>query len=436
MVQQSNLQPIKIENLLLSLENPRLGPTDSQLDALRKLVQSQGRKLVNLASHIVKNGLDPTDVIMVVETETPGRFTVEEGNRRVAVLKLLINPDLLDNLELSRPMTKRYKELQVEANGTIPLEIYCAVVETEDASLWKVLKHTGENDGTGVVPWNTTARARHRKASPEIHAVEMVEKEGYLTPEMKAALPDISLSNVQRMFVGPDAMKLIGVGWENQQLTFDSDDAKGRLALIVRDVLTNTIDVTNLRSKEDRVSYAKSLLSRPLPDTSNQSGTAKSTQKQSGSGAKRTATKRTKLVPKGQGLSISQTRISSIYQELGELNVTTFTNAVAVLIRVFIEMSVDDYAARMRISLKDTSRGVDYVLRKKLTTVATYMEQNKLRTKSQLFGIRATASQKGNVLSVDSWHAYVHNKDYSPAPGDLISNWDSVQSFIEEIWRA
>ena len=83
-------------------------------------------------------------------------------------------------------------DLQAEAAGALPGEVPCAVVAPEDATHWMVIKHTGENEGVGVIPWSALAKDRYRRSNPALQAVELVDKHGYLTTEMKAELPNIA----------------------------------------------------------------------------------------------------------------------------------------------------------------------------------------------------------------------------------------------------
>ena len=430
----AEVKSVNLHDLLLSLDNPRYGTTANQNQALRTMVQRQGRKLTKLAQDIVENGLNPTELVMVTPTDQSGRYVVVEGNRRVAAMKLLSSPELVDGLGLAKATAKRYKDLQAEAVGALPGEVPCAVVAPEDATHWMVIKHTGENEGVGVIPWSTLAKDRYRSSNPALQAVELVDKHGYLTKQMKAELPNIALTNVSRFLGTPDARRAIGVDWKDETLVVDSDESVGRLALLVKDVLNRTINVTRLEKREDRISFAQELLGRPLPQRASPDQRPKSTQSGEGSKRQPPSAKRTTLIPRHFKLAISQTRIARIYDELCRLKVSQFTNAAAVLLRVFVEMSVDEYASQKGIDLKD-KKSRDLKLRDKLLKVGKYLEDNKLRTKHQLQGIRAVAQHQGHVLSVDSWNAYVHNQHYSPGPSDLISNWDSIQSFVEELWR-
>ena len=203
----------------------------------------------------------------------------------------------------------------------------------------------------------------------------------------------------------------------------------------MQDILTRKINVNRLRTRDDRLSFAAELLSRELPKVAPQKKGGKQEGKQQGQKKSQPSPKRATLVPKNLKLAISRTRIARIYEELRNLDLRKFTNAAAVLLRVFVEMSVDEYAAQKGLSLRGKKGNRDFKLRKKVITVADYMRDNDLRNRSQLHGIRAIANNREHVLSVESWHAYVHNQHYSPIHSELVITWDNIQPFIEEIWK-
>src|ERR1700746_1183959 len=91
---------LKIADFVLDHDNPRISHADGQQDALQKIVRGQKAKLVKLAESIVDHGLNPMDRLLVLRlNQKPERFISLEGNRRVAVFKLLTNPAVMSGLE-------------------------------------------------------------------------------------------------------------------------------------------------------------------------------------------------------------------------------------------------------------------------------------------------------------------------------------------------
>lgn len=88
------IRKIKINKLVNYFENPRHAIGNSEEDTLKKLFNSVGiQYMLNLAEDLQKNGLLGNQQIVVVYSEDTQRYVVYDGNRRVAAIKLLLNPD-------------------------------------------------------------------------------------------------------------------------------------------------------------------------------------------------------------------------------------------------------------------------------------------------------------------------------------------------------
>src|SRR5208282_6080353 len=97
---------LKIADLLLDLENPRISKAGGQNDALQKILEDQDAKLVALADSIIENGgLNPMDRLLVIKSPgNDGKYIVIEGNRRLAAIKILNNPAVLTGIEVRLPL--------------------------------------------------------------------------------------------------------------------------------------------------------------------------------------------------------------------------------------------------------------------------------------------------------------------------------------------
>jgi len=446
------LELIPLENLLIDLENPRYDPRTSQREALATIAHDQGTKLANLAEDIVEKGLNPSELPMVTATDDEGIFVVLEGNRRIAALKIISSPSLLSSLGLSPSLARRFRSIHDSATDNTPHRLECVVMSRDDAKYWILLKHTGENDGIGVVSWDGRARHRFRASSPALQAVELVETRGYLDDETRKKLPKIAITNVERILNTPDARSQLGVDVQQGRLILkasNEEDALARLSIVVSDVANRLIKVTDLDSKDQRVDYARKVALRPVPKAHKPSPPKTATTSPSPGGGspvqpRPISPERRSLIPKQFSLAITQLRINRIYHELQSLNIQQYVNSCAVLFRVFVELSVDDFAQRRKIILKKPVKeasgrrksGVmlDMSLREKMTTVAKYLEDNNICTKEELHAVRASIARSDHILSISSLNAYVHNKDYNPTPSDLKGNWDNVHLFIQRIW--
>lgn len=152
---------ISINLLLLSDENPRLDSSFGEDEAINNMVIDQRDKLFELASDIVEYGLNPLDIIGVYPSETyDGFYEVGEGNRRICVLKLLISPERIRNID-----TGLYsKFLSLSKKYSVPDTIEVAIFENEISMRhWMKIRHMGEQGGKGLSKWNSVQKARFNR---------------------------------------------------------------------------------------------------------------------------------------------------------------------------------------------------------------------------------------------------------------------------------
>jgi hypothetical protein len=315
------------------------------------------------------------------------------------------------------------------------------VADREEARHWIELRHTGERDGAGIVRWNTeeSERFSNRTGGKELHtqALDFLEREGLLTPEQRRSVP---VTTLKRLLSAPDVREKMGVGHKDGTLKLlgPANEVAKALLHVVHELTTGKTKTGDVYSKEQRTEYAKNFPKRLVVRHSAEDGPALSSA--GGSVApKRPAAKRPKkiqvreresLIPRDCVLQVSDKRVRDIEVELRLLKLADFTNAISVLLRVFMELSTDAYIADN--SLATTANDS---LAKKFSLVADDLVKRKKLTKQQAVPVRR-ASQKDSFLapSVTLMHQFVHNKHVFPGPGDLRASWDSLQPFVTAIW--
>jgi hypothetical protein len=428
-------------DLLIDEENPRISqPNAGQHRALEALAEHLGAKLVTLAADIVANGLDPSNMPIVMPVAgTPVRHVVLEGNRRLAALRALENPDSVSDAITGHPL-KKLRKLGRQYQQNAVETIDCVVVNTRDeARHWIELRHTGQNAGAGIVPWGSDEAARFaaRTGAPEIHsqALDFLQRRGDLTPELRRKVPATSF---KRLMGTPEVRGKLGVELQNGKLHLLADEARIAKALmyVVNDLATGKTKVGHIYTKSLRQKYANKLPADIVvtPTVKSGHGTAASAGATSGPAkarkAARSGKKRDRLITRDCVLSIPAGRINDVEIELRKLSLEDHTNAVSVLFRVFIELSVDAYMEDHPLGLTEMA-----ALQKKMTAVATDLVAKKKLTERQRTPV-SRACQKDSFLapSIDLMHQYVHNPHVFPAPGDLRANWDSLQPFIAAMW--
>ena len=440
----AELQIIPPADLLIDEQNPRISdPNEGQHRALQLLAEHLGPKLKALAVHIVANGINPADLPIVMALPDQSRYTVLEGNRRLAALRALENPESISGA-VAPGILKKIRQLSRDYLANPVEEINCVVMRDRDeARPWIELRHTGENEGAGLVPWGSDESARFRSrtgiAEAHLQALDFLQERGDLTPEVRKKLPTTSF---KRLIETPVVRSKLGVEVLGGvlRLRADVDSVSRALMHVVNDLASRRIKVGDIYRKEHRERYASKLPARvvvkptipsgqglPVSAKTAGSSTKRKTRKQS-----RAAKKRDRLIPPDCVLAIPPGRISDIYVELRKkLSLESHTNAVSVLFRVFVELTVDAYINDNSISGVKT----DDKLRKKIEKVAIDLESKKKLNKQQARAIRS-ANLEHSFLApgVATMNDYVHNKYIFPAPTDLRQHWNSLQAFIAAMW--
>ena len=444
------ISEIQVKNLLLDVNNPRHDILENQKDAVQEMIVDQHDKLINLARDIVERGINPSELTIVTPNENnPKEYIVLEGNRRVVAIKLLNDPSLA-KLGGKTSVIKFFEENSQKFIDNQITNLRCVVFESkDDATHWIELKHTGENKGVGVVGWDSEAVARFRqrlgKPSLALQVVEFVKKNAKINETEKDGLDKIRLTNVARLVNDPDVRSALGISVDEGDIVSEippEEVIKG-LTKIVTDISDKDFTVNDIRHKKDREEYLKKFTKGDLPNKSanivepwkldslpvgaevTPSSTAATSTKRSVS----LSSNRKTLIHPRCILRINHPRINKIYKELKGLEVDDYPNACAVMLRVFLELSLEEYAKNKGIVFPN-----DPKLFQKLQAIANYFEKNDIMDKPALKSIRVACSSQDALFSTNTLNAYIHNKDFSPKSKYLKETWDSMQSFLEAMW--
>lgn len=463
---ETELRIIQVTNLLLDVINPRHSPQNSQREALRSVLENQQRKgsnlVVNLASDIIERGLSQADLFMVMPTADEKRhFIALDGNRRLTALKLLAEPELAAHWLPSRDYNKLKK--LADKFAVAPITHVKAIVygSREEAAPWIERRHSTEMEGKSQVSWGTLDKERFAAwrgaSSPVLRLLEFVRTHGSLTPEQDASLERVPPTTFMRLMDDPYVREKIGLRLENKQLYSDLADEEvvKPLKKIIFDLADGVKTVADLERKAERKAYVDGLAAQYMPDATSARtadhplGTATTPATGSPNNTDTAATPtaiparrrplrsrqaRTAIVPRECILEINQDRVNDIYLEMRRLSADEFPNSAAVMLRVFLELSVDDYIIQHNIIENERERR-DTSLSNKITKTADYMLANSIMTEMQLTPVRsAAADQRMLATSIKSLNQYVHNQYTLPIPSELRTAWDNLQPFFLKIW--
>jgi len=437
--------------LLLDQQNARLPePQESQEATEIALTTQLGSKIVQLASHLAEFGPDPTNSLAVVQSDTSdGDYVVLEGNRRLLAIRALTNPEIIASA-LNNSDQKRLRNL-AEPYSRNPIDaLPCVIFENEnDANTWIELRHTGENKGKGLVPWASDERdrfaSRRGPRTVERQILDFVSRSNNLSPGAETSRRGI-ITNIKRLMTTPDVRDRLGLDIRGGRVfsVYPAAEVLKGLTRVVEDFASGEVRVKDIYLASDRREYISTFDDTDLPDQSQRLDTPQAldeiTQFPVGSTrrrrTRRATTKthqRATLIPTDCVLYVQSSRIEGIHRELRQLRLETYPNTIAVLFRVFIELSVDHYITLE--SLMSEKQQHNLALAKRLKTVAHHMVKEKKIQSALEKAIRKVADSSQLLApSTITFNQYVHNKYVIPSPLDLRSVWDELQPFLQAIW--
>jgi hypothetical protein len=439
---------VAISDLLLDSRNARLRDEQpSQQATALSLAEQQGARLVRLAEDIVKNGLDPTALPAIIPTpDQKKRYVILEGNRRVLALKALETPSLVTPA-LDSGLQKRFNRLADLYEGNPIESIACALFESEEAARhWVVLRHTGQNEGIGLVEWGADEKdrfaARHGTRSPAGQVLDFVDKHGSLSEAAAKSTTGI-ITSLKRLLNTPEVRERLGVEQIEGQLysRFPAKEVAKGLSHVVEELKTGRVRVGDIYHAEQRQGYAKKLPKSVLPDPATERDeplalsdlTTAPPPKRRPRRRRKPPAERTSVIPRNCHLDIDPPRINSIYNELLSLNLEQYPNACSVTLRVFVELSVDHYLDTKGL-MSDRARR-DAPLAKRLKAAATELKKQKQINAQLETAIKRVADSPYLLAaSTVTFNQYVHNAYVYPKPNELRAAWDELQPFMEKLW--
>lgn len=295
---------------------------------------------------------------------------------------------------------------------------------------------------------------------------------------------NLSISNLERLVNDPDVRKRLGFEKEDRVLksVYPPEEVVKGLQKIVDDLINERMYVDDIRKKDDRRNYIDTFDEEDLPnlkstvdekyrldevadlsDVSHEDDEQEKEFESKGQGSNNSqpkdssastsgkedtdddedekdnssrrsrprSTSRSTVIPRSCVLQVEQDRVNDIYLELKKLDASTFPNAAGVLMRVFLELSLDHFSQK---------EGPDHWnensnLGTKLRGVASRLGDSGAITKKQTKAFHRYADG-GSFLtpSISTMHQYVHNQHLNPSGNDLKTAWNNLQPLFERIW--
>ena len=424
---------ILLEKLDVNRANDRHGELENETAAIAWLFSNHQPQMKKLARDLAETrGIFEPPLVF----PEGSRFTVFDGNRRTTCLKLVVNPKRAPTVELQNFFT----ELRDNWKGPLPSEIMCRV-ETDRDTIDQILlrRHTGSQGGVGQANWDgrmkTTFVNRTGKSSGINVADEIEErlKEAGMLPVRKK----IPRSNLNRLLSAEAFRNRVGISTAKGKFQFirREEVALKALARIASDLAEKKKTLDDVWDVERKSAYLDELETEGFLPTAADL-VESSIDRQNGHGPKKakkkSATKpsrRIRLIPSddyGVAWTGRLQRQRAIWEELQfDLELDRHPNAIAVLFRVLLELSVDNYIKQAELTTTSES---DALIKKIIASAEDLQVRSKI-DKRYLQIIRKSQNMDA-IISVDTLNKYVHSSRLAPAADHLNSIWDTFAELI------
>jgi hypothetical protein len=168
---------VPVNNLVLDLRNFRNVPQPDEPAAIRAMISASPDYFWGLTDSLLESGYLPNENIIVLESH--GKRVVKEGNRRVAIMKLIlgiVEPGLILLPSTIRDKIDGLAEQWRGENTSLPCSIYPLADEKIVDRIVTLIHGKGERAGRDH--WNSIARARHNRdmAGASEPALDLLEK--------------------------------------------------------------------------------------------------------------------------------------------------------------------------------------------------------------------------------------------------------------------
>lgn len=462
-------------DLVLDEENPRLEEGgETTRESINALIELDATKQINIARDIAESGtFSPFELPGVIFED--GLYIAVEGNRRAAALKMLKSPDLIDDERVRRRV-----EAIISANGTGPENIACSLFENrESARRWIELRHSGEGEGRGLIPWTTDMSERFNPTPGSQTGLAMQLRDlmvnahasdtqllGYLTTIFRGGYNSAGarvrrrVTTLGRLILPKQMQEAFGykiergvirvVGPEQavhsafRKIIFDVSEGMTARDINNRDQIGDYItSIAHLKVPDGSATSPNS--PNPTPPTSGAStppsaggGGPQPTPRPQSSPPPTTTARRQRprseqRIFQGVRLTKFQLRTSDTLVQAQRLGIDEMTLIAGVMVRVIVELCVTEAIDKLSLTVIGPS-----TLRNKLKAVLKHLDPQ--IEHSQNRGPRLAAawmdSQKdsaANGLGVDMMNAYVHSFTQRGGPADVRALSQHYRPLLEDL---
>lgn len=454
---------LSVASLHLDAKNPRLGRETSSR-APREIIQYlfEHDKALDVAESIASRGYFPNEPLLAIKEN--GGYVVVEGNRRLAALKVLREPGLLEGSLQHQVERLSRRVVDPKAIARVPVTIAPSRRATDQQIV-------GRHIGSPVLAWQAENRASFvlDKVAEGYGNDELRDQLGFSLPDIQQARQTRAIADMARSLDLPDEVKAKldsprAKLFTTLQRVFDSSVGRECLRVdpdpdhglrgcttkkefvraftkLVTDVVLGNQSSRTLNTNENIRTYFESWTPEERPakkrgsfvpsDIIGGKSVASPGRTSNAAPPKMSKQESKTVLPRDFKVRFGNDRLIDIRRELTRLKREEFPNAGAVLLRVFFELAVLHYLERIgelpgiikKLEEKEKRRlpfGVPIM--KQLVPEIKRIAERGLTDADAKKVEKAIRYDAAAPFTVSDLHAFVHSTDL-PSERDIRQFW-------------
>lgn len=433
-------QKIEVNQLELDPKNIRLGVTyNSQGEIINDLFINEAA--MNILENIAEIGYFPDEPPVVVKEGR--KFIVLEGNRRVASLKAMIDPNIA-------PPTYSARIEKLMKNRIAIKKVTVHIATSRDEAMeYLAAKHTK----TTRKPWSALRRAYFYYAQKEqgqsvqklIDRYKGVDIAGYIkmhemhnvalalagisdeTRKKVANTGTFNISTLERFYNDKYVQEAVGIEFAKtgEATVPDTPSFDKVYSRVINDIVAGiATSRKELAKDDDRKRYIDSVVSEVLDGHA-----ISKTKKKAASAFKKASTRAKKqkgLIPSTLINTLESPGVGRVVWELQNIDYAKFPNAAADLLRTFLEITLKKYLSEIG-SFRGSSEG-------KFITLGSVL--SKIKSELTKAGNHQLV-QVVNEIENNKWYLDTinHNPDVFAVENRVKDAWDQIDPLIRFVFN-
>lgn len=422
---------LALDSLVVNPANDRHGELENETAAIARLFALREQHMRNLTKDVVTKGEVFEPPLVYPDGD---KFIVADGNRRITCLKLLANPRRAPTVELQQYFAEQKKAWR----GKFPDRIQCRVEmdrDRVDDILFR--RHTGTQNGIGQSNWDDRMKNNFVLRTGKgigINVADEIEKRlaaANMLPKKK-----IPRSNMNRLLSAEAIRNRLGFSIRKGKFEYlrNEDAVRRALHRVADDLASGRLTLTDIWDTDSKLTYIDQLdhegvlpTVADLPEKPPTRPNPTPPKLQPTPATRPPA--RVNLIPHieyGVAWVGRLQRHHAIWDELQfKLDLSEHPNAISVLLRVLLELAVDNYVTQTKLATVNEN---DKLAKKILKVAEDLHSRAKITAKYR--DVFKKAQNIDALISTDTLNRYVHSPQFAPSPEHLKALWDTLAEFI------